>query len=320
MASHHITSRHPIPTLARNSHINEPHTPPNEHAGLMNMTLLPVPPGGFPLIQGLTNMDMRACVSPNSLALWERYQGAAVLAYIPHDKPEAESSPKVMKVQNLIQSVFNPPGLIVSAPQYIDAVDSTKKPIYPFFIGGISNDQAQLLLDRICWSTPTITFFTAPFTSFVSSFAMTLQNIPLASTHENELAIARVVRDTIRTNAMLYQWLTRHHEALPNYPTTDEVIKHIFDSVRATALNAIVAGEPVTLFNIFATPPSRDSATCEDWANQLRNITYFSEWGTHTAKEPYSCDCCKSTDHPVELCPFQAIPGFPVPPQLSTTN
>ena len=101
-----------------------------------------------------------------------------------------------MKIQNLIQSVFNAPGLVVSVPQYIDGVDPAKKPIYPFFIGGISDDQAQVLLDRICWSTPTITFFTAPFTPFVSSFVMTLQNIPLASTHENELAIAQVLEIT----------------------------------------------------------------------------------------------------------------------------
>ncbi|KAF8798300.1 hypothetical protein BYT27DRAFT_7151104, partial [Phlegmacium glaucopus] len=284
------------------------------------MTLFPAPIGGFPMIQGLTDMDMRANISPNSLAFWKGYKGAAVLAYVPHSKPETESSPQVIKIQNLIQSVVNAPGLIVSTPQYVDAGHLVKKPIYPFFIGGISNGQMQLLLERICWSTSTITFFTAPITPFVSDFVMTLQsswrhqNVLLTSTRENELAIAEVVKDVIRTNDTLHQFLTNHYDALPGCPIIEEAINYIVGSVRVVGLNATVPGEPVTLFNIFAISPSNDAATYENWILQLRNITYFSQWGTLTAKEPFSCNCCKSTDHPEVLCPFKAIPSFPATP------
>ncbi|KAF8798340.1 hypothetical protein BYT27DRAFT_7218575 [Phlegmacium glaucopus] len=253
--------------------LRAPLTPPNDYAGPTNMVLLPMPIGGFPPIRGLTDLDMRTNVDPSSLALWDEYQGTAVLAYIPYDKPEAESSPKVMKIRNLIESIFNPPGLIVSVPQYIDAGYRFKKPIYPFFIGGISKGQAQVLLDRICWSTPTITFFIAPFTPFVSDFVMTLQNVPLTGTHENELAIAEIVKNVIRTNTTLRHFFTNHHKTLPDYPTTAKAINRIADSVRATGLNTIVAGEPVTLFNIFATPPSSDAATYEYWV--LKTPQYY---------------------------------------------
>ncbi|KAF8798305.1 hypothetical protein BYT27DRAFT_6901800 [Phlegmacium glaucopus] len=178
----------------------------------------------------------------------------------------------------------------------------------------------QVLLERICWSTSAITFFTAPITPFVSDFVMTLQsswrhqNVPLTSTHENELAIAEVVKDVIRMNTTLHQFLANHSDALPDCPTIEEAVNYIVGSVRVAGLNAMVPGEPVTFFNIFAISPSNDAATYENWILQLRNITYFSQWGTLTAKEPFSCNCCKSTDHPEVLCPFKAIPSFPVPP------
>lgn len=286
---------------------------------------LVIPPmGGFPVVHGITDRDIRRNVDPQSLALWEGYLDPCLLVYILRDSPDTNSSVKVARVKHAIRAMMDCPSLTVAAPGYISNGWSPNKPIYPLFVAGISEAQRDFLLNQPCWSLPTITFFTFPITATVTTYIMTLEGFSIEASNESNAKVEAIVRNTLRNDPDIERFLTQYRDAFPNDVTVEEAIELVLDNLTVNGLDIKISGEEVTVYRVYAYPPTIDTSTLESWISLLRDKKYISiSYGMATARENrehFGCNNCKAADHPSGLCPYTRILNLPVEERKQSVN
>lgn len=275
-------------------------------------TLLPVPlpQEAFPSIHGLTKKDFFAHVHEDTLKAWKDQQGPHIFAYLANDKIVKEATSRVTRIRELITSFFDCPELVVGAAKPAKFRNLDYKPVFPFFIGGITPYQADRLIERTCWSTPTITVFFVPAKIPISPFVMTLGNLPLAPTRTNNRKVADTVKAKIISSRNLCSFIQRNRNNLPKNLDGTAVVQHVVDSVHVTSFLVRERGDDIPVFNIYIKSPTINPDHNDLWVEKLRAISYTCIEGTGEARELYHCNDCKGRDHPSGLCPYKALPGW----------
>ncbi|KAF9542901.1 hypothetical protein CPC08DRAFT_434796 [Agrocybe pediades] len=282
--------------------------PPLEKGYREPEDLLPAPVGGFLSAQGLSDRIIREHVHPSLLLRWEKEASPGkVFVYIPFYKPEADCTVTISKIKKVLRASFGElPRLIVGAPKRAEGVYTSNRPIDPFFVSNITEEQARLILERGFWSTPDISFFPIPYYNFVSNFVMTIGNLALGDDEEdNVIVVAEMVREQLKESKQVEKFIERHHDAFRAGIPAFIVLDIILNSVEAYPLTINLSNtETTTVYNVFMTPPTSNSTTIEWWINLLKMLPYETVYGIPTVRDNFSCTCCRSFSHPTGLCPY----------------
>ncbi|KAF9536878.1 hypothetical protein CPC08DRAFT_810820 [Agrocybe pediades] len=290
--------------------------PPPEPGYTVPDNLLTAPTiGGFPQIRGITDRILREHLHPNLLARWDKVEHTKILVAVAFYRPEPDATITVNRIRTVLQASFGDiPGLIIGAPQRDEGVYTTNRPIDPFLVANISKDQAAKILERVCWSTPDITFFPHPYRPFVTTFVMTLGNIPLDYSVDSEAFVADMVKERLTEAPEVTRFLERHQDIMPHSPASS-VLEEILESVDVSALRINLSDQHrITVFNIYMMPPTCNSTTFEWWINVVRGLTYDSIYGLAKVRDNFSCACCYSLDHPTGLCEVVKIADGKITP------
>lgn len=296
--------------------VDMPDTPDTTPEGLAPNpplhTLLPVPlpEEGFPPIHGLTEKDFFAHVHADTLKAWRDQPGPYIFAYLANDKIVKEATSRVNRIRELITSFFDCPELVVGAAKPANFRHLDYKPVFPFFIGGLTPYQADRLIERTCWSTPNITVFFVPPKIPLSPFIMTLGNLPLAPTPANNRKVADTVKAKIISSRNLCGFIQRNRNNVPASLDGASAIQYIADSVRVASFHIRERGDDIPVFNVYITSPTTKPDNNILWAHKLRALNYTCLEGTGEARELFHCNDCKGRDHPSGLCPYKDIPGW----------
>jgi hypothetical protein len=272
--------------------------------------LVPRPEDGFPDIKGHTSKTIRAHVDPGTLKLWEKQEGPGVIAFSPSDKGTVDSA-KVIIFREMLRDSIKAPNLFLIVPDMIRGAFTDYRPVIPYYIGGITRAQRDLLLFWNCWATKKTVFFIVPRGRFVSNFVMTLENTFLDA---NDAAIAKVT-SALMTTVMADElhafedFVDEHHDAAHPHYTTEDVLDTIVGGLEVAPFQVIEKGATITLFNVYAASPTRDADAYDGWISLFRTRTY-EFYGTANARYPYTCGVCYGQDHPSGLCPYLDIPGW----------
>ncbi|KAF8897705.1 hypothetical protein BD779DRAFT_1713233 [Infundibulicybe gibba] len=284
--------------------------PPNPPAATTTPHFLPTPEEGFPKVHGITHRDVFAMVARDSKECWDSQDGPYILAYLANDRDVQEATERVVRLQSLIKVALGSTPVIVGHAKPSNRRTSDIKPLFPYYIGGLTMDQMDFLTTRGCWSTPTTTAFFIPNPPPPSEFVMTLENLPLAATEENNNIVKKTVQQKIRQNSDILNFIAVNRDnILINYDFLD-LLHYVVDSVMVTNLSIVQRGTTTTVFNIYIHPPTLNTNALEMWISKLRKLDYTCIFGTGKPRAPFHCTCCKARDHPAGLCEYLKIPGW----------
>jgi hypothetical protein len=277
-----------------------------------SIQLSPLPVGNtYTFPDGITTRRLLANVDKASQEAWSSYEGNAVFALIPHSKVGADIVPKANKVKATLRTLFNCPKVIVGVPGYVNNGWTDSRPLYPLFIAGISERQKQILIGRICWNTPGITFFIAPTEPFVTAFVMTLGGLTLEADPEDETIVAHIVKHHLKVSGKVRSFIAKHNDLFDRDYSVADILNEILHSVEARALEITVDDAQSTVFNIYMCSPTSDPANHEAWTRLLKNISYVSHHGSLAPRKPeFNCASCYALDHPTGLCAYPELPGW----------
>jgi len=277
-----------------------------------SIQLSPLPVGQthvFP--DGITTRRLLANVDKASQEAWSSYKGNAIFVLVPHSKAGADIVPKANKVKAALRTLFDCPKVIVGVPGYVNNGWTDARPLYPLFVAGISKKQKQILIGRICWNTPGITFFAVPTEPFVTAFVMTLGGLTLEADPEDEIVVAHIVKHHLKTSGKVRGFIAKHNDLFDGDYSVADILNEILHSVEARALEITVDDAQATVFNIYMCSPTSDPTNHEAWIRLLKNISYVSHHGSLTPRKPeFNCASCYALDHPTGLCPYPELPGW----------
>ena len=277
-----------------------------------SIQLSPLPVGNtyvFP--DGITTRRLLANVDRASQEAWSSYEGNAIYVLVPHSKVGADIVPKANKVKSALRTLFNCPKVIVGVPGYVNNGWTDARPLYPLFVAGISKKQKRILIDRICWNTPGITFFAVPTEPFVTAFVMTLGGLTLEADPEDEIIVAHIVKHHLKLSGKVRGFIAKHNDLFDGDYSVTDILNEILHSVEARALEITVDDAQATVFNVYMCSPTSDPTNHEAWIRLLKNISYVSHHGNLTPRKPeFNCASCYALDHPTGLCPYPELPGW----------
>jgi hypothetical protein len=272
--------------------------------------LVPRPEGGFPDIKGQTYKTIRAHLAPATLSLWEKQTGPGVIAFSPADNGTVDTA-KVILFREMLRDAIHAPDLFVIAPTIVRNVYTEHKPVTPYYIGGITEDQRDLLLHWDCWANPKMVFFIVPRGRFVSNFIMTLENAFLDDTDASIAKVTSTMMSTVMADArhIFEDFVNENHDAVGPHWTTEDILDTIVANMEVEPLQITERGASITLFNIYAASPTKDGDAYDQWISLFRSRTY-EFYGVANAKYPYTCGTCSGQDHPTGKCPYHDLPGW----------
>jgi len=199
----------------------------------------------------------------------------------------------------------------------------TSPMIYPLFVAGISEIQRDLLLSQQCWSLSAFTFFTFPISASVTTYVMTLEGFSVDASKDSNTKVEAIIHDTLCKDPDIEKFLTHYRDALPD-TTVPEATTLILDNLTVDGLDIKISGEEVTVYRVYAYPPTTDTNILENWISLLRSKKYNSiSYGMATARENrehFGCNICKGADHPSGLCPYISILNLPVEERKKPVN
>ncbi|KAF8196497.1 hypothetical protein BJ912DRAFT_923332 [Pholiota molesta] len=215
-------------------------------------------------------------VDAESLALWDDLEEADYcLAYLAFDAPMADKAMNAQKVKDLIKQIFDCPRLIVSSPGSRAASREDRKPILPYLITGLDRELVDILVERACWSAPSLTLFTFPSTYFLTNFVMTLRGFSFFDPERAHEAAATQVGRVLKSNPAVRKVVLTFSDNYPGY-TADEVLAAIADTIEARELPTAAEGTTVTDFNIYMSTPTMDYQGFRAWLTAVRAATYIT--------------------------------------------
>jgi hypothetical protein len=187
-------------------------------------------------------------------------------------------------------------------------------PPYIFLVAKLTQDAADLLVDKQCWSLPSITFFAIPFSPPAYPF---ICNIDHLLYNESDAAkVLQLVMDTIRSNGAARACIT-HYNTNPNaFELTLNSLR--IEPLRIGLLTLEGGGTRLT-WNLYATPPSQNAKRNAEWRRTVTALTFVTALhGAGTASRSLRpCSGCRSLDHPRGLCPFPLSDDWIDPPAIN---
>jgi len=237
----------------------QPLHPINEFYLPAKYELVPRPEGGFPDIKGQTYKTIRAHLDPATLRLWEKQTGPSVIAFSPADNGTVDTA-KVILFREMLRDAIHAPNLFIIAPTLMHKTFTEHRLVTPYYIGGMTEDQCDLLLHWNCWANPRMVFFIVPRGCFVSNFVMTLENTFLDDSDTSIAMVTSALMTTIMADAchLFEDFVDENHDAVGPHWTTEDILDTIVGAMEVEPLQITEKGASITLFNIYAASPTKD--------------------------------------------------------------
>ncbi|KIL54611.1 hypothetical protein M378DRAFT_181641 [Amanita muscaria Koide BX008] len=282
--------------------------------------LMPVPEGGFPTVYGLDSDVMWEYVEPACYTTWKSAPENKVLVYIASDRPVTDVSDRLERIRSFTSVLFPDTPLTIGCARPRRLYNSEYKPVFPYLIAGLSEQQAHTITAREVWSTRQITLFATPFDVPVSSYALALHGIFLAPTTESEIQITEVVANTIRDSLSAMNLIAAHNDNIENSDNLNVGVKqeYIISTIDVRGETYFVNKKRNSVFFVYIQPPMKAINFHRTWLRTLRRLKYTTIYGQgeHRTKG-WRCNLCKGLDHPTSLCRFPTIPGWNQPPHFA---
>lgn len=282
--------------------------------------------GPFPAVHDAHPSAVFEDIDTDFAAEWEQHQGGKLLAH-PFDG-DAQDPASHEEIRELIftaaSEITKSVDVEVSAP--MPSKDAKKEGRSPtiFLIFNLSDDHANLLLQRGVWSSAAITFRVLPFRPPCPNFMFSIGSI---STH-SKLRILPIVQQ-VWDSKEVRDYISALINAVPGDKRggVENAICLLMDSMWIRKLETKRTGETIAPhYNIYT--DSSGISIDEVWTRLrgfLSKCTYSANFqGTGKIKiPPFHCGVCHGADHPRGLCPFPDTPGWNGPkngPNLDPRN
>ena len=244
---------------------------------------------------------------------WELRPGGKLIA-VPFDNevtiPEAHEFIR-SKILTAIAEILNAQEASVAAPRQTKDAGRRSRTPTSFLIYNISNDQAELLLERGVWSSKTFTFRVASFATTCPSFFFALKGFGTIAMKEIH-PIVQSVWENEDTKDFTESLLA--DIPLTERNQTRQELEAILNSMYLECLDTKDAGSTLApRFNVHADCVNfQYSKLWSKLRTYLIGRTYTSplESQSKTEQIPFRCSCCHGVDHPRGLCPFPNLDGW----------
>ncbi|KAJ7689377.1 hypothetical protein B0H16DRAFT_1487232 [Mycena metata] len=282
------------------------------NAGVIQMTngqQYTAPAEGFPRPQCVESA-LRNTTDRNR-ADWAEVKDPKGFVRVYRAKYSANARDTVSKLTYVIPKLVDTPKVIISPPTAREELNERLPAPWNFLISGINPAALKKLIDQGWWSTPTITFYVFDYNVPLPRYIMTLQNLCTPSDPEACKAVARLVKDKLKSIKEASEFLAKHSAA-----SDAKEAEGALDIIEAKPLEiALPGGETDLLWNIYFTPPkSIDFFRLLEWTTAARDLTYDTALhGTgvpRVGSDQFFCQGCKGYDHPSGLCPLPRITGW----------
>lgn len=263
--------------------------------------LKPTPDNGYQTIEGVNFLAAIQTVDEYSGQFWQQHRGPKALVYMPNYRPSTNSGQQAKAIASLISFIFCSP-VNVAAPRF---TDMGLGHVYPFFVSGLTNLQADILIRRKVWSTANLTFIAVPLSSFTTKYAMTIANLSLPTDHTGEEAVAQIMKRSMDNNEDLLQYIQNDFFIDP--PLAKDILSDTVRSVNVKAMCIRKDGfviEDSPYFRIYMKLPFIDAVRSQDFIRLLSHRDYASLNGTAICCPDFVCVYCIGRDHPISLCPL----------------
>ncbi|KAJ7826459.1 hypothetical protein B0H14DRAFT_2595782 [Mycena olivaceomarginata] len=259
-------------------------------------------------------------VSPNQ---WDEVPQPKVVATISGGNGDRIQTAELVRTN--IADRFNAPHTSLLVGTLGLAENNGPDPI-AWLIAGISDVQAQALIDMGCLCSDTLTMFFHEYHPPISGFMGTWQGFTMAES-DAELA-HRIIVDAALADPAITRFVRAHRDSFPTDMTADKCPR----ALRGTHHHAVhqppFPKRPIRclecLHQVCVDLPPLHACLCfdrsptndEESFNTLHGLfqrliidTPFHGQG-HIYTHPLHCNICLSVDHPTNLCLLPSIPGW----------
>ncbi|KAH9048699.1 hypothetical protein EDB84DRAFT_1556684 [Lactarius hengduanensis] len=268
--------------------------------------------GPMPPIQDDTPASIFDFIDIGLVRKWE--QQSRKLIVVPFDN-EAQAADAYEytcnRILTAIAEITKSQDASVAAPrQSADAADKKRMPL-AFLVYNLTNEQADLVLQRHVWSSRAITFRATHFGHTCPNFMFSISGLGTISVKAVHPIVKQVWEsEATRTFIQSLADQVPEEEKAQTRAELDQLMK----SLSITRLDTKEAGNVLKpRFNVYA-----DSSNISYdilWSRlrtYLRNKPYTSSMDTRgtTDKPNFVCSNCHGVDHPRGLCPFPGLAGW----------
>ena len=188
---------------------------------------------------------------------------------------------------------------------------NSKRTPYSFLVYNVSEEQAQLLLERRVWSSTAITFSISTFTPGCPKYLFSIKDL----TTMNDKEVGNMVKEVWR-NQDSANFLQNLCQSFPEHLKQQAIptLQQFIDSLKVKKLeNRLPGGTLAPHFNVYANGLLiRDDHIWFQLRAYYATRTYAlqAQDPRMTAVAPLRCTICHAADHPRGLCPFPALDGW----------
>ncbi|KAM6499942.1 hypothetical protein JOM56_005450 [Amanita muscaria] len=281
------------------------------------VTFLPAPENDYPQVDGLSAARIFEYIPVHSRITWDNTTGPKALVYIANGKVVTEAFLHVNKIREILGVALDSHNVQVSHARPHTLPPRGDRPIFPFLVSGISEEQCATLLEQRVWATQELAIFAIPYNVPNCEYTMTLHQLPLPMEERSTLEVRRIVREGIISSGDIQKFIQLHHDNTRikklRYPLT---LSFIADSVRVFQDSyKINGGLAIPIYHVYIYPPSNSRNVHSNWLDILCRMQFTHPVGTAVTRSMERiCKHCHSITHASTDCPFTRLDKWPVYP------
>ncbi|KAJ7901053.1 hypothetical protein B0H14DRAFT_2555844 [Mycena olivaceomarginata] len=259
------------------------------------------------VIYGLSTRTLYRNHPARQLSQWDEVPQPKVVATISGGNGDRIQTAELVRTN--IADRFNAPrtSLLVGTPGL--AENNGPDPI-AWLIAGISDVQAQALIDMGCLCSDTLTMFFHEYHPPISGFMGTWQGFTMAES-DAELA-HRIIVDAALADPAITRFVRAHRDSFPADMTADECLELFGEHIITLSINLLSPRGPFVAWNVYIKSPTNDEESFNTLHGLFQRLiidTPFHGQGRIYTR-PLHCNICLSVDHPTNLCLLPSIPGW----------
>lgn len=290
-------------------------TPPGDNAGAPNLgehdeAPLPVPAGGFPRLEGISQTDAFSMIQQSKIPHWNNAADNKVLVFAAYDEVTNSTLDRRTRFEIYISKALrttDKPKMLIPSPAF---TPGRNRWIFPYLVYNLSHANATTLVEKYCWAFQEFTFFAIPYTIPDPSLALILMDVPLELSEEAYDEVKQCVVSCLRANPTFTHFVNQACKG--GFELTVKV-DGIYQTPTSRRNNNQAPLARVPAYRIYITPPTLSPSDFKIWQDIILNTRYDSATVSGNAHKPESLFCvlCKSLGHRKTSCPYPNIIGWP---------
>ncbi|KAJ7019143.1 hypothetical protein C8F04DRAFT_1276612 [Mycena alexandri] len=181
-----------------------------------------------------------------------------------------------------------------------------------WLIGGLPQHLAEAVLDMGVLSCAEISLFALPYSPPIAGFIGTISGFTIRRSPAGAARAQEYIRAAMASSTAITQFVRAHRDSFPPEVDADGALEIFLASVGVRGIDLLTgSGTTITAWNTYVVSPTESVAHF----NHLRSL--FAALVIHTGfagegriHKALQCTICPCIDHPTNLCPFPAAPGW----------